>query len=244
MGAQKYIFLLFLTLPFYCCTNPGEGISIFAGSITKIFLDEINLRYEGENRTELSVQYGGSGVMLSQFIYGEGDIYISACDEFMRKALEMKMIEPSSVFRLTSLHPAIVVRKGERGIKDFNSLISREFGIANPEEVCIGKLTEEIFKQFGKEEFIKKAKIYSHSVLSLTNALLIGSVDGIIGWEELRSLPGIEVIPIPQVREVYITAGVSRRTKRRNEAMNYLKFLLSDKAKEIMKKHGFQPYEF
>jgi len=52
------------------------------------------------------------------------------------------------------------------------------------------------------------------------------------------------VIPIPRVREVYITAGVSRRTKRRNEAMNYLKFLLSDKAKEIMKKHGFQPYEF
>jgi ABC-type molybdate transport system substrate-binding protein len=78
----------------------------------------------------------------------------------------------------------------------------------------------------------------------LTNALLIGSVDGIIGWEELRFLPGIEVIPIPQVREDYITAGVSRRTKRRNEAMNYLKFLLSDEAKEIMKKHGFQPYEF
>jgi ABC-type molybdate transport system substrate-binding protein len=138
MGTQKYIFLLFLTLSFYRCTKSGEGIAVFAGSITKIFLDEINLRYEEENRTKLSVQYGGSGAMLSQFIYGEGDIYISACDEFMRKALGMEIIEPSSVFRLTSLHPAIVVRKGERGIKDFNSLISREFGIANPEEVCIG----------------------------------------------------------------------------------------------------------
>jgi len=233
--------IIFLLLIFYSCAKSGKEISVYAGSITKIFLDEINRRYEEKSGTKLLVQYGGSGIMLMQFIYGKGEVYISTCDEFMEKGVEMEVIEPSSVFYLSPVHPAIIVRRGEKEIKDFNTLISRKFGIANP-KVCTGKFTEEIFRYYGKEELMKKAKIQADSLLSLTTALLLGSVDGIIGLVELKSIPGIEVIPLPSVSEPRISIGLSKRPKHPEEAWNYLKFLLSSEGKEIMKRYGFQPY--
>ncbi len=244
---KKFLFLLFFTISLF-----AKELLVFAGSASKPPLEEIAKKFEEKTGTKVRLVFGGSGYVLSQMkLARQGDIYFPGSSDYMQIAKEKNLIYPKSQKIVVYLVSSINVQKGNpKHIHSLQDLAKPgiKVVIANPEGVCVGSYAVEIieknFNKKEKEQFIKNIINYTSSCSKTANAITLKQADAIIGWRVFAfwnpdKIENIKLKPDELVRIGYIPIAISRFTKDKKLAQQFIDFVTSKSAKEIFKKYNY-----
>lgn len=241
------------------CSSGGENapstsgkkttLVMFAGSASKPPTLEAKAAYEKLHpEVTVDVTFGGSGTLLNQMKLEEtGDIYMPGSNDYMEKAEQQGMVVPETRTIIAYLVPMICVQAGNpKHIESLEDLTRPgvTVGLAQAGAVCLGDISDEILKNAGLEEAVKKNCLtYAQSCEQTQRLVQFGEVDAIIGWDSFKSRAPdkIDLVPLPPevLRVRNIPAAVSVYSKHPEAAKHFIAFLASDEGREIYVKHGY-----
>ena len=171
-----------------CLGDEEKSITAFCGSASKPAIEEAAQAFEEETGIKVYLNFGGSGIMLSQLkIAEEGDLYIPGSPDYMVKAERDGVVYSDSIKIIAYLVPAILVQEGNP--KDIQSLSDlakpgMEIGIGDPETVCVGLYAYEILEANGLVDDVKEAATivtYTESCSKTATLVVLKSVDAVMG---------------------------------------------------------------
>ena len=115
---KKFAILLCLgalTVASWISLKPAQGsskpLTIFCAAGLKKPVEEIAQAYQKETGTEVRLQYGGTGTLLSQIrIAKQGDLFIAADDGSLADAKKLGVTREE--FQMARQRPVLAVAKG------------------------------------------------------------------------------------------------------------------------------------
>jgi molybdate transport system substrate-binding protein len=226
----------------------GKTITVFAGSASKPALDDAAAAFKKETGITVYCTYGGSGTVLSQMkISKSGDIYIPGSPDYIIIADREGVIDPASIKIISYLVPVIAVQQtNPKNIKSLEDLTKPgiKMGMGNPESVCLGLYSIELFEyNHLLSEIGKNIVTYAESCDKTASIIALKAVDAVIGWDVFHDWnPAIDVIylkPNQIPRIAYIPSAISTYTKDKLLAKKFTDFLISQQGQEIFKKWGY-----
>ncbi len=240
------IFFLILTSLF------SKELLIFAGSASKPPLDEAARLFEKKKKVKVNIVYGGSGFVLSQMkLTKRGDLYFPGSSDYMQKAIRDGVVYKDSKKIIVYLVPSINVQKGNpKNIKSLKDLTKPgiRVAIANPNGVCVGAYAVEIieknFSQKEKEAFRKNLVNYTGSCSKTASAISLKQADAVIGWRVFHywdpdRIQNVPLKPNQIVRVGYIPIAISKFTKDKKLAKEFIDFLTSKEGKAVFAKYSY-----
>lgn len=252
---MKLILIVIIGMTLFGCQKnikEPQSLRLFIGAASKPPTEEINQLFEKETGIKLEANFGGSGVMLSQMLLTEsGDIYFPGSSDFMEIATNKNVIFPETEKRVVYLVSAINVQKGNpKNIQSLRDLTQSKLkvSIGHPETVCVGTYAVEIVESqlSPKEKELFKINLvtYAESCEKTAGLISLQAVDAVIGWSVFQhwNPDVIETIKLPasQLSRVgYISIAISQYSKQKELAQKYIDFVLSEKGKNIFKKHHY-----
>ncbi|MDR3063223.1 MAG: molybdate ABC transporter substrate-binding protein, partial [Methanobrevibacter sp.] len=196
---------------------------------------------------KISVKYGGSGELFASLeTQKTGDIFIPAAYKYMDDAMNNSYMKNSTVKNITKNVPVIVVQAGNP--KNITSLKDLErsdvkVGLGESEGPAIGKSSQKILE---KNNLTVTPTVTTTTVNQLLTYMISGEIDATIIWEDMtvweEGKGKIEVIEIPENQNSISTIpiGITEFTKDQAASEKFLEFILSDEAKPIWEKWGFE----
>jgi len=230
----------------------GRELLIFAGAASKPPTEEAAKAFEKRMGVKVYLTFGGSGFVLSQMaLAGQGDIYFPGSSDYMEVAKKKGLVYPETEKYVVYLVPAINVQKGNpKGIKTLTDLTKPglRVAIANPEGVCVGLYAVEIIeKNLSPEQktvFRRNLVNYTESCEKTATAVSLKAVDAVIGWKVFGHWDParIETIPL-QKHEIprigYIPIAISKYTKDKKLAQDFIDFIASGEGKAFFRKYRY-----
>lgn len=230
----------------------AEKLLVFAGAASKPPTEEAATLYEAKTGVKVELVFGGSGHVLSQMrLTRRGDIYFPGSSDYMEKARREGDVFAETERIIVYLVPAINVQKGNpRGIRTLRDLTRPGLGvaIANPEGVCVGAYAVEIVeREFTPEEmaaFKRNLINYTESCEKTATAISLRMADAVIGWSvfEHWDPSRIETVRLPaeQIPRIgYIPVAISKHTKDRAAAQQFIDFLAGPEGRAIFGRHQY-----
>lgn len=244
------ILLMLLSNP--CVYASSKKLLLFAGAASKPATEEVIQHFQKEFGIPIEVSFGGSGFVLSQMkLTKKGDLYFPGSSDFMEIAKKEGVIIPETEKVVVYLIPAINVQKGNpkkiQSLKDLTKEGIR-VAIANPEFVCVGTYAAEIieknFNPVEKERFRKNLVNYTESCEKTANAISLKVVDAVIGWRVFQywdpeRIETIYLKPEQIPRIGYISIAVSKFSKDKRLAQQFIDFLVSPQGKSTFQKYHY-----
>lgn len=231
-----------------CRNSPPPTIVVYCGAgLNKVATE---LAVEFEKKTHISVQYnfGGSNILLSQLqLLSSGDVFIPGEAYYLEIAKNKGLIKSSQVIAFHC--PVIAVPVGNpkhiTGLEDLGRS-DVKIALGDPLAAAIGRTTQELLSKNGLTQAVKKQVVaYTATVNELMVYLTLGQVDAAIVWEDnVWTCAGkIATIPIPSTQNLNktISAGILTFTKQEKQAAQFIAFLCSPQAEEILRRYGFKP---
>ena len=229
------------------CSKPSSKptLTVYCAANFKKPVEEIANKYREELGIEVSLQYGGTGTLLSQLqVAKRGDLFIAADDGSLSDAKKLNVIK--EVVPLAAQHPVIGVRKGNpKGIRAIEDLLKPEvkFALPNPEAASIGKVSRKLLAPQW-EGLASKAAVMKPTVTEVAADVQLGAVDAAIVWDstvpQFKELEAVEVPELTKHRENASAALLSFCTQS-PEALKFARYMVApDKGALIFKKHGFE----
>lgn len=215
---------------------------------------EVVKDYQDQLGVTVSVQYGGSGTLLSNLRVAQtGDLYLAADASYIQIAREQGLI--AETIPLATQRPVIASAQGNpKRIHSTKDLLRADVRIAlgNPDAASIGKQTEAAMSKAGLWESLKQAVqsrgVFKPTVNDIANDVKIGTVDAGVVWDAVaRQYPELEIVaPLTEdagfVME--ITVAVLRSSRQPTEALQFARYLSArDKGLEVFKRHHYAVVE-
>ncbi len=248
--SRVVLFLTLAILPLYA--QAEERLMIFAGAASQPPTEEAVQLFQKKTGIKVDIVFGGSGYVLSQMqLSRQGDLYFPGSSDFMEIAKQKDLVYPETEQYIVYLVSAINVQKGNpKQIKSLKDLTKPglKVAIANPEGVCVGTYAVEIIENnFTPEEkslFMKNLINYTESCEKTATAISLKAADAVIGWRvfEHWDPTRIETIPLDtkEVRRIgYIPIAISKYTKNKDLAQQFIDFLLSEEGKALYRKYQY-----
>jgi molybdate transport system substrate-binding protein len=228
-----------------------NSIVVFAGSAASPVYNEIVPLFETKTGTNVTLQLGGSGSLLSSMqIAKTGDLYIPGSPDYLLKAnsSEAVNLNTTQTTILAYLVPAIIVQKGNpKNITSLEDLAKPgiAIGIGDPESVCVGQYAKELLQANSLWDAVSPNIITNAQSCDATAALIpTKAVDAIIGWSvfynwnpDKTDLVWINQSQIPKIS--CIAGAVSVYATDKTKAQSFLNFLASSDASAIWAKYGY-----
>lgn len=229
--------------------KPNKGsatpLTVFCAAGMKKPVEEIALAYQKETGTEVRLQYGGTGTLLSQLkIAKQGDLFIAADDGALGDAKKQGLTKEE--FHLVKQRPVIAVARGNpKHVDGLAALKKTEIKLAlpNPEAASIGRVTK---KLLGAEwdALATKAAVMKPTVTEIAADLSLGAVDAAIVWDSVvPQFAGLEAVTPPELskHEEFATAAVLSFCQQTAEAIRFARYLAApEKGGVVFQKHGFK----
>jgi molybdate transport system substrate-binding protein len=225
-----------------------KGVStlmVYCAAGLKKPVEAIGLQYQKESGTQIELQFGGTGTLLSQLrIAKRGDLFISADEGSLADARKLGVIEEA--FPLAVQHPVIAVAKGNpKGVKTLADLSRADVKLAlpNPEAASIGKVSKKLLGPQW-DVLAAKAAVMKPTVTEIAADVKLGASDAALVWDStVPQFDGLEVIQIPELsaHAENATAAVLTSAKASVEVLKFARYLAApDKGGAIFKQQGFQ----
>lgn len=228
---------------------PERELLVFAGAASKPPLEEIANRFEEKTGVKVRLTFGGSGTVLSQMkLSQQGDIYLPGSSDFMEMAKKEGVVDPATERIVVYLLPAINVPKGNpQNIQKLEDLAKPglKVALARPDTVCVGLYGAEILEKEGLAEEVKKNIVtYAESCEKVANLVALKQVDAVLGWEVFASWEPDKIqtifLPPEKVPRIgYIPVAISKYTKQKDLARQFIEYLISEEGKSVFKKWGY-----
>lgn len=256
---KKTIFLFFLLILQSCVfsdktdSSPSSNeLYVFCGAASKPPIEEIIILFEHQTGSKIYATFGGSGFLLTQMrLSQKGDIYLPGSSDFMEKAKNLGVIYPETERRLMYLIPELSVPKNNpKKISSLKDLAKPgvKVGIGHPENVCLGMYAVEIIENAltEKEKKVFRSNLvnFAESCEKTANLVSFNMVDVVIGWDVFQYWDPVRIKNIRLhkneiIRIGYIPVAVSKFTKNKVLAQQFIDFLTSPEAKRIYKKYHY-----
>lgn len=225
----------------------GKSLTVYCAAGLKKPVEAIAQQYEKATGTRISLQFGGSGTLLTQLrIANQGDIYIAADDGSLADARKLGILR--EVLPVALQHPVIAVAKGNpKNIQTLDDLHRPDIRLAltNPEAASIGKVTQKLLGDRWAA-LAKKAVVMKPTVTEVAADTQLGAVDASLVWDSLIPQFKLDSIEVPELsnHEEKASAAVLSSATSPAEALRFIRYL-ADPATggSLFKTHGFQPAE-
>jgi len=220
-------------------------LTVFCAAGLKKPVEAIAQQYREELGIEVSLQYGGTGTLLSQLqVANQGDLFIAADDGSLADARKLKLTE--EVIPIAVQHPVVAVKKGNakniRALADL-SRADVKLALANPESASISKVSRKLLGDQW-DGIAAKAAVMKPTVTEIAADVQLGAVDAAIIWDatvpQFKELETVELSELAKHRE-NASAAVLAFTKQPQEALKFARYLAApDRGGKVFQQHGFQ----
>jgi len=231
------------------CFKSSRKLSLFSAAGAKPAIDELCKIYEEKSGIKIEINYGGGEVLSKMEIAKSGDIYIEPEQKFMKLAKDKGIIEPETIKNVCYMIPVIAVKKGNpKNIHSLSDLAKPGIRIAipRPETTLLAKYDIEIFQKAGSlNNAIKKNIVtYVSRPDNITILVDTGHIDAGITWHFYQTISSNQIENVfftaeklPGIGEMQI--AVSKYSKNKSLAKQFVDFVTSSNGKAIFKKYGY-----
>ena len=212
-------------------------------------LEEIQTLYEDENNVELSFNLGGSGSLAQQIQQGAPvDVFISANQKWMDALEDADLMIGETREDITGNKLVLITGKDSpidyESIDDISVEDIEQIAIGNPESVPAGMYSEQLLNKLDMWDSLKDKLVLAKDVRQVLTYVETGNVDiGFIYESDALTSDSIEVLATAEDGShdpIIYPAAVINYTKHEKEATDFVTFMASDEAQEILIKHGFR----
>ena len=256
MKKQYIIFMLgFVLLLTSCSTNndteateqPKELTISAAASLTDA-MDELKEIYEAEHNVELTFNFAGSGKLAHQIQQGAPvDVFISANENWLDTLLEGGLIDADSTTDVTGNKLVLIAEKDTTlaydSFSDINVKELSNIAVGKPESVPAGEYTQKALEAIDKWEEIEPYIVYAKDVRQVLTYVETGNAEiGFVYESDALSSDKVEILTESNPNEhdpIIYPGGVTTETEQEEVAEDFLAFMTSDEAQEILETYGF-----
>jgi molybdate transport system substrate-binding protein len=228
-----------------------KTITVFAAASMKNALDDIDAAYTAKTGVKVTVSYGPSSNLAKQIEQGApADVFISADTDWMDYAISKKNINESTRVNLLGNTIVLIAPKDSR---IDNVSIGPGFDLAklagdgkvatgDVKSVPAGKYAKAALEELGSWPAAEPKFAMADSVrAALTLVARSEAALGIVYSTDAKVEPGVKIIgAFPADSHPAIIYPVAATTTAKPEASDYLAFLRSTAAKNIIEKYGFK----
>jgi len=222
-------------------------ILMFAGAGLKGPVDEIVEIYSKKTGITVNVVYGGSGTILTQIKNTKkGDIFMPGGMEHFKMAQDEGLIVKGVEF--VYHEPVILVKKGNpkhiKGLLDLK-VPGLKLALGDETSLAIGPITKKMLEKAEiYTDVIKNVLVREGTVSKLVLDVDSTNIDASIVWKTAESQFGKNVEAVPIEKEYLIVetvpVGILKFTENKDEAEQFMNFILSDEGIKIFKKYGYE----
>ncbi len=232
-------------------TAQEKTITVFAAASMKNALDDIDAAYTAKTGVKIIVSYGPSSGLAKQIEQGApADVFISADTDWMDYAIAKKNIsEPSRVNLLGNS----IVLIAPKDSKIDNVTIGAGFDLAklagdgriatgDVKSVPVGKYAKAALEKLGSWQAAEAKFAMTDNVrAALTLVARDEAALGIVYSTDAKVEPGVKIVgTFPANSHPAIIYPVAATTTAKPATSDYLAFLRSTAAKNILEKYGFK----
>ena len=247
---KQFILFISTIIVFSSCQKEQEILIHCAGGLKKP-ISKIAKEFEEKYNVKTVINYDGSNRLLSSIkLTKKGDIYIAGDFDYIKMAkADGITIKEDKIITFT---PVIIVQKNNPlNIKKLSDLTNEGMSIAQGDSKAsaIGRLMKQIpaFQKLDEKKWKRNLKTKTATVNELALFVSMGTLDGAIVWDAIANLftDKVEVIKIPKEENLSVPTGICvlNFSKNRKQALNFLDFATSSRAKEIFNEMGYNTDE-
>jgi molybdate transport system substrate-binding protein len=226
-------------------TGNSSSLTVYCAAGLKKPIEAIAAQYREEFGTQIELQFGGTGTLLSQLrIANKGDLFIAADEGSLVDARKLDVIR--EVLPLAVQHPVIAVAKGNpKGIATLADLEKPDVKLAlpNPEAASAGKIAKKILGATW-DTLAKKAAVMKPTVTEIAADVKLGASDAALVWDStVPQFEGLEAIKLPELSShaEKASAAILKSAKSSADALKFARYLSApEKGGALFTKHGFQ----
>ena len=223
-----------------------KSLLLYCAAGMKPPIEVLAREYEKKYGIQISIQYGGSGTLLSSIrITNTGDIFLAADESYIHEASKLNLIEEAQP--LAYITPVIAVKKSNpKNINNIQDLLREDisFALANPGAASIGRHTKNILEGSGQWAAIREAvTVLKPTVNDVANDIRLGTVDAGIIWDATAmQYESIEIIESEMLKKhpKQVTIGVLSTSEQPTNASDFLKYLSSHAGSVVFKSMGYK----
>lgn len=232
-------------------TKKEENVTLTlaaAASLEKCYTEELIPMFEKENKgIKVEGSYDSSGKLQSQIENGmDADVFMSAATEQMNNLVKEKYISKSDVVELLENKVVLIVpKKGDSKVSSFKDVTKADtIALGDPKSVPAGQYAQEIFTNLKNWNEVKDKASFGTNVTEVLNWVAKGSADcGVVYATDAASSKDVKVItqaPEDALKTpvIYPVAAL-KKSKNKDAADKFVKFLQSEKALKVFRSYGF-----
>jgi molybdate transport system substrate-binding protein len=220
-----------------------------AASLTEV-MAEIKTLYKVEKpNVTLNYNISGSGILQKQIEQGaDVDLFFSAGTKQMVALKEKGLLLDDTNINLVGNSVVLIVKNDSTlnisNFKDATDDKVLKIALGEPRTVPVGQYAEEVFTSLNIIDKVKSKAVYAKDVKEVLAWVETGNADaGVVYGTDAKTSEKVKVASIAS-DDLYRTpvvypVAVIKASKNIENTKTFLKFLSSDKAKNIFIKYGF-----
>ncbi|MCX6872465.1 MAG: extracellular solute-binding protein [Verrucomicrobia bacterium] len=224
----------------------GGTLTVYCAAGLKQAVEAAAADYQRECGTAVSLQFGGTGTLLSQLrVARRGDLFVAADDGSLADARKSGVIR--EVLPLARQYPVIAVRKGNpKQIRTLDDLLRADVrvALANPEAASIGRATQAALGARW-QALASHAAVMKPTVTELASDLSLGTVDAAILWDStVGQFAGLGWVEVPELTARVETASVAvlASCTQPVAGLRFARYLAApEKGGAVFRRSGFTP---
>jgi ABC-type molybdate transport system substrate-binding protein len=227
-------------------SQEGAALTVYCAAGVKKPVEAAAEAYRKEFGVSISLQYGGTGALLSAIrVAKNGDLLIAADDGSVADAQRLGLIR--EVVPLARQRPVIAVAKGNpKAIRKLDDLLRDgvRFALANPESASIGRTTQRALKERW-EQFRARALVLKPTVMDIASDVALGAADAAVVWDgTVAQFKGLETVDVPEFgkAEENVSVTVVATCAQPAAALRFARYLAApEKGAPVFAASGFRP---
>lgn len=225
-----------------------DRLTVYCAAGLKKPVEALARQYEQETGIPVSLQFGGTGTLLTQLrVAGKGDLFLAADEGSMEEARQMQVIR--EVLPVALQHPVVAVARGNpKNIRTLDDLLRPDVRLAltNPEAASIGKVTQRLLGPKW-QPLADRARVMKPTVTEVAADTRLGTVDAAFIWDSLLpQYAGLEAVRLPGISDhgEKASAAVLDSARSPEAALSFARFLAAPvPGGKTFQEHGFVPAE-
>jgi len=221
-------------------------ISLSVAASLKEVVNELSDSFARKNPDmKLVKNYGASGALAKQIENGApADIFISANLEWMDYLKQKSLVETSSIGMFT-YNTLVFAGAGDKQVSGMRDLAKLEkIAIGSPKSVPAGEYAMEAMKKAGVDRLLEKKLVMARDVRECLMYAERGEVDGAFVYRtdalQAKQVKILFTVPQELYPRVVYPMALTLAGAGKKGAREFLDFLRSAEAKNVLAKYGFQ----
>lgn len=248
MKFKRFVASVFFAMLGWNAPALAEDIVVSAASSLTNAFTELTIQFQQAHPgTKVLMSFAASDVLAQQIIHGAPtDIFASADQKAMDKAVEAKVIDMASRKNFVSNEVVLVVPADNplniKSLADLKGASVKRVAYGNPATVPVGRYTKAALEHTGNWNEVKQREVLGQNVRQVLDYVARGEVDaGFVFATDAAIMPGkVKVVetlvsPIP----VLYPIALVERAGRPASAAEFLAFIQSPQGQAVLAKYGF-----